>query len=64
MKKPKLYALYKGDEFIDIGTKKHLAEKLNVDEKTIGHYSTPAYQRRNEYKGWVVIRVEELNENE
>lgn len=62
MKKQKLYALYKGDEFIDIGTKVELAEKLGVDTKTIGHYSTPAYQRRNDYKGWVVIRIEEENE--
>ena len=62
MKKPKIYALYKGDEFIDLGTKKYLAEKLGVDERSIGFYMTPAYQRRHDYKGWVVIRIEEENE--
>ena len=59
-----LYAVYKADEFIDIGTKEYLAKKLNVDEKTIGYYSTPAYQRRHNYKGWVVIRIKDDLESE
>lgn len=46
MYKPKIYALYKGDELLEIGTKKELAEKFGVKTETIGYYSTTAYQRR------------------
>ena len=59
MKKQKQYALYKGDTFIDIGTKEYLANKIGVDTKSIEFYMSPTYQRRNNYKGWVVIRIEE-----
>ena len=59
MRKEILYALYKGDEFITIGTKKQLAEYLGVAVRTIGFYSTPTYQKRNNYKGWIVIRIED-----
>lgn len=54
-----LYALYKGDTFIDIGTKEYLAQKLNINIRSIEFYMSPTYQRRNNYKGWVVIRIEE-----
>lgn len=37
-----VYALYKGDEFIDIGTAAELAEKLNCKVKTIYQYTVPA----------------------
>ena len=30
MSREKIYALYKGDTFIDLGTKKYLADKLGV----------------------------------
>lgn len=46
MHKPKIYALYKGNELLEIGTKKELAEKFGVKTETIGYYSTPAYQQR------------------
>ena len=41
-----IYALYKGDEFIDLGTKKELAKKYNIKEHTIVFYASPAYKRR------------------
>jgi len=46
MKKNKEYALYKGEELLAIGTKKELANKFNVKEKTIGFYMTPAHLKR------------------
>ena len=46
MNKEKVYALYKGDELLEIGTKKESAERFGVKVKTIGYYSTPAYQKR------------------
>lgn len=46
--KEKLFALYKGEEFIDIGTAKELAKKMNVKSETIRFLSTPAKLRRIE----------------
>ena len=60
MKKPKYYALYKGDEFIDLGTKKYLADLLKVNETTINFYKSKAYRKRNK-KGncYIVIKIED-----
>ena len=60
MKKPICYALYKGDTFIDLGTKEYLANLINVDPKTIVFYMSPTYRKRNK-KGnnYIVIRIEE-----
>lgn len=44
--KSKVYALYKGEELLEIGTKQELAEKFGVRPKTIAFYNTPAYKRR------------------
>lgn len=63
MNKIKTYALYKGDEFIDIGTTKELAEKIGVSETSIRFYSTPTYVKRNR-KGncYVVVRIDDEEE--
>lgn len=44
----KEYALYKGDEFITIGTIDEIAERMGVKKKTIAHYKTPTYLRKIE----------------
>lgn len=46
MNKEKIYALYRGEKFLGIGTKKELAELLNVKVETISFYGTPAYKKR------------------
>lgn len=46
MSKEKVYALYKGEELLEIGTKKELAERFGVKVKTISFYNTPAYTKR------------------
>ena len=53
MKNNKIYALYKGDNFIDLGTRKELADKMGVGERTIAFYSTETYQK--EIKMGIVI---------
>lgn len=60
MSKINYYALYKGDEIKAIGTKKELADYLNVSIRTIEFYSRPTYQKRDK-KGnrLLVIRIEE-----
>ena len=46
MNKEKTYALYKGEELLAMGTKKELAELLNIKVETISFYGTPAYKKR------------------
>lgn len=55
-----MYALYKGDSILTIGTIRELALYLEVKERTIKFYATPTYKNRNK-KGnnYIVIRIEE-----
>lgn len=57
VKMNKIYALYHGDEFIDMGSKEHLAKILNVKVRTIEFYLSPTYKKRTNYNGYIVIRV-------
>lgn len=41
-----IYALYKGDEFLCMGTIGEIANKMGVSKKTIRFYSSPVYQKR------------------
>lgn len=41
-----VYAFYKGEDILSIGTKKELAEALEVDIKTISYYVSNAYKDR------------------
>lgn len=59
MNKEKNYALYRGEKFLGIGTKKELAELLNVKVKTISFYGTPAYKKRtNEAKSRRLVLID------
>lgn len=61
------YALYKGDKFIDLGTKKYLANLLNCKIDFITYLATPANRRRinsrknkaKESNALIVIKIEE-----
>lgn len=58
----KIYALYHGDTFIDLGTKQYLAKLLGVKERTIYFYSSEVYKKRknNNFENcYVVIEVED-----
>ena len=57
----KIYALYKGDQFLIVGTKKELADYLKVKEKTISFYSSEVWKKRRKYNFdncYLVIEVE------
>ena len=60
-----IYALYKNEEFIDLGTKKYLSEKIGVKPDTINYYNSQVYKKRIEnmkFKGknsYIVIKIEE-----
>ncbi len=43
-----IYAIYKGDKFIDLGTKNELALKMNVKPQTILFFATPTNWKRYE----------------
>lgn len=59
MNKEKIYALYRGEKFLGIGTKKELAELLNVKVETISFYGTPAYKKRtNDSKSRRVVLID------
>ena len=46
MNKEKIYALYRGEKFLGIGTKTKLAELLKVKIKTVSFYATPSNKKR------------------
>ncbi len=53
------YALYRGDKFIDLGTKQYLAKLLNVKTATITFYMSPTYRKRTGDRGYIVIKIED-----
>ncbi len=61
-----IYALYKGEKLLMIGTIKEIAKHQIVKEKTVRFYQCPAHLRRNEkshignYK--VLVKLEEEDE--
>ncbi len=55
----KEYALYKGDELLDIGTLKYLSVKFKVKIRTLLFYQTPSQKKRtSENKGRRLVRLE------
>lgn len=57
MSAPAIYALYKGDEFIDSGTAYQLARRRGVKPSTIRWYSSPSAKKRSGPKAITVVRV-------
>ena len=59
MNREKYYALYRGEKFLGIGTKKELAELLGVKVETISFYGTQAYKKRiNQDKARLLVRID------
>ncbi|MEK5390190.1 hypothetical protein NSQ59_07370 [Margalitia sp. FSL K6-0131] len=63
MPKKGVYAVYKGDTFICLGTMKECADYLGVREDTVKFYRSNAYKRRGskhkEPNHLIVIRIED-----
>lgn len=49
------YAIYKGDNFLFMGTKKECSDYLNVKENTISFYNTPTYQKKNKSGNRIIV---------
>lgn len=62
----KEYALYKGDEILQIGTISEIAEKQNIKERTVKFYKTPIYEKRiqsrKSKKARILIEIESEEE--
>lgn len=58
-KKDKYYAVYQGDQFLYLGTKKECAKYFGVKESTIYFWSMPAQHKRAKNTGRLAIVVEE-----
>ncbi len=59
-RKEGVYAIYKGDTFIDVGTAKELSRSQGIKVKTVQFYASGASKRRagTSTNRIVVVRVE------
>lgn len=56
----KQYAMYKGDEFVDVGTAKELAKKHNLAIQTFYWYATcTRYNSKEHKRGYVVFPLDD-----
>ena len=64
MRKPVIYALYKGDEFINLGTPEELAKFIGVKRRTIFFYASEVYKKRNENnpKRYLVFKLDNIDD--
>lgn len=53
------YAMYKGDEFIDVGTLTYLAEKYHKKQKTLKFLATPSAHKRSVKNKLLLYRIKE-----
>ena len=54
------YAVYKGDDFIFMGTLEEVAERLGVSTKSVKWMSTPAAKKRADKPGSTKMIVEKV----
>ena len=55
----RIYALYKGDEWITDGTKEELASYLGVKVRTIIFYTTPTWKKRSKENSYMVVALDD-----
>lgn len=55
-----IYAIYRGDKFIDVGTLKELSVRNNIVISTLRFEASPTYAERTSYEDSLrVYRIEE-----
>lgn len=54
------YAVYKGDDFIFMGTLEEVAERLGVSTKSVKWMATPAAKKRADKPGSTKMIVEKV----
>ncbi len=58
-----VYAVYRGDEFVDLGTAEELRERTGMDARLIRWYCSPTWLRRSGGRGTVVIRIDDREDD-
>lgn len=59
-----VYAVYKGDKFLDLGTVEELSERFKVKKETVYFWSSPVNKRRMKRNRKIAIKIEEEKTNE
>lgn len=60
-KNEKIYALYHGEDFIDLGTKKEISKRQGISIKTLSFYVSISYKKRRNFNYdncYVMIAIE------
>lgn len=61
----KEYALYKGDEFIVLGTVDEIAKFTGIKKESVTFYGTPTYKKRNSGENAMcLVKLDDLEECE
>lgn len=55
---PVEYAMYRGDQFIDLGTVTYLAEKYHKKKKSLKFLGTPSAHKRSTKNSLLLYRIE------
>ena len=55
------YAVYKGDQFIDLGTADYLANKFGVLRKTIWYWTAQLTGRKTKVIRWLLYELKMIN---
>lgn len=63
-RKEKVYAIYKGEKFIDVGTTKELTERLKMDINHVRWLATKENKKRDKGNRLVAYLLDELEEEE
>jgi hypothetical protein len=50
--------------YVTSGTADEIAEELGIDRKTVLFYSTPAYKKRIKHKGYQLINLKGIDDDE
>ncbi|RVU73504.1 hypothetical protein EJK20_07670 [Lactobacillus xujianguonis] len=55
----RVYAMYRGDEFVDVGTIKELAERSHLSPVTLRYRATPGATRRDKGHSVLLYKLED-----
>lgn len=55
---PAEYAMYRGDQFIDLGTVTYLAEKYHKKKQSLKFLATPTAHKRSKETSLMLYRIE------
>lgn len=61
-KHPKVYCIYKGDKFIDVGTADEICRNQGWSRTYFSWLKTPSHQKRNKGNAFEIFELEEDDE--